>query len=117
MVCLANVLLKRIGLMLLAIPILVLAAFAVGEVAGGDISGLQHVPELALLVLLGWLAWRRPLWGGAALIALSLICAGLYIFFFASGFPLQTVVVTVALLFAPPLAAGALFVAASRRPV
>jgi hypothetical protein len=87
----------------------------VDEVAGGDISGLQHVPELVLLVVLGWLAWRRPLWGGAALISLSLVFAGLYIVFFARGFPLQTVVVAVALLFAPPLAAGSLFIAASRR--
>lgn len=102
--------------MLLAIPILVLAAFAVGEVAGGDVSGLQHVPESALLVLLGWLAWRRPLWGGAALIALSLFFAGTYLLLFARGVPLPMVVLTVAILLAPPLAAGALFVAASRRP-
>jgi hypothetical protein len=101
--------------MLLAIPILVLAAFAVGEVAGGHISGLQHVPELALLVVLEWLAWKRPGWGGAALIALSLIFAGLYTLFFARGFPLLTAIATVALLFAPPLAAGTLFVAASRQ--
>jgi hypothetical protein len=115
MVALTSIVLKRIGLLFLAIPILVLAAFALGEVAGGDISGLQHVPELALLVALGWLAWRRPGWGGAALITLSLIFAGLYILFFARGFPLLTAIATVALLFAPPLAAGTVFVAASRQ--
>ena len=76
---------------------------------------VQHVPELALLVFLGWLAWRRPMWGGAALVVLSLILAGLYIFYFARGFPWPTAVLTVAPLFAAPLAAGFLFIAASLR--
>jgi hypothetical protein len=46
---------------------------------------------------------------------LSLILAGLYIFYFARGFPWPTAVLTMAPLFAAPLAAGFLFIAASRR--
>ena len=106
--------LKIAGTVFLAIPMLILAAFAVGEMAGGDITGIQHIVQLAPLALLAWLAWKRPLWSGAVLIALALIFTGLYVIFI-HGFPLPTVILTVAFLFATPLVAGMLFVAASRQ--
>jgi hypothetical protein len=106
--------LKRTAMVLLAVPMLILAAFAIGELAGGDVSGLQHVPELSLLALLGWLAWKRPFWGGTALIALALVFMGLYPVFMR-GLPLPAVVLTVAILFALPVIAGRLFVAAARQ--
>jgi hypothetical protein len=34
--------------------------FAVGELAGGEISGIQHLPPAALLGALLWLGWKRP---------------------------------------------------------
>jgi hypothetical protein len=114
MVHLTSTQLKRAGLALLTLPILILGGFAVGELPVGDISGLQHVVELVLVALLAWLAWRRPLWGGMALIALALILLMLYIVFI-HGFPLPTVVLTLIFLFATPLAAGVLFVAAARQ--
>ena len=106
--------LKIAGMVFLAIPILILAAFAVGEMTGGDIFGLQHIVQLAPLALLAWLAWKRPLWGGAALIALALLFTGLY-FIFIPRFPMPTVILTVTFLFATPFAAGILFVLASRQ--
>jgi len=106
--------LKIAGMVFLAIPILILAGFAVGEMAGGDITGIQHVVQLTPLVLLGWLAWKRPLWGGTALIGLAVIFTGLY-FLVIHGFPLPTVILTVAFLFAAPFLAGILFVVAARQ--
>jgi hypothetical protein len=107
--------LKIAGLVLLAIPALFLAALALGEgVVGGDVWGLQHVAQLAPLVVVAWLAWRQPFWGGVALIALTLVFTVLY-FIFIHGFPLTTVLPTLALLFVPPLVAGVLFVLAARQ--
>ena len=62
MIHLTSTQLKIAGTVFLVIPILILAAFAVGEMASGDITGSQHVMQLAPLVLLGWLGWKRPLW-------------------------------------------------------
>lgn len=105
--------LKRAAIACLAIPIVVLAAFAIGEVAAGDISGLQHVGQGLPLVALAWLAWKWPLWGGAILIVLTLVLAGIYVGM--SGFPQSALLPNAVLLFAPPLMAGSLFVAAARR--
>jgi hypothetical protein len=106
--------LKIAGMALLAIPMVILTLFAVGETAGGDLTGLQHVIELAPLALLAWFAWKRPFWGGVALIAVALIVTGLYVVFI-HGFAMPAVILAVLLLFAMPMAAGMLFVAASRK--
>ena len=70
--------------------------------------------EVVPLAVLAWVAWRRPLWGGTALIALALVFTGLY-FIFIPRFPLPTVILTVASLFATPFVAGILFIVAARR--
>jgi len=57
------------GLAVLAIPAAILLLFGIGEVAGGDLSGAMHLVELVVTVLVGVLAWMRPLEGGAALCA------------------------------------------------
>lgn len=105
--------LKRAAIAFLAIPVVVLGAFAIGEVASGDISGLQHVVQGLPLVVSAWLAWKWPLWGGAILIIVALVLAGIYLGM--SGFPQVASLASAILLFAPPLIAGALFVAAARR--
>ncbi len=61
--------LRIAGLVALAVPAAILLIFGVGEMAGGDLSGAVHLVELAVTVLLGVLAWMRPLEGGAALAA------------------------------------------------
>lgn len=106
--------LKIGGLVILAIPIVILLAFSVGEVAYGGISGLQHLGQLAALAFLAWVAWRRPFWGGVALIALALVLTGLYLLF-VHGFPPSTVTLTVVVLFIPPVISGSLFILAARQ--
>ena len=47
--------------------------FAVSELAGGEISGIQHLPPAALLGALLWLGWKRPRTAGIiVLLALAL---------------------------------------------
>lgn len=61
--------LRIAGLVALAVPVAILLLFGIGEVAGGDLSGAMHLVELAVTVLVGVLAWMRPLEGGAVLSA------------------------------------------------
>jgi hypothetical protein len=105
--------LKPVGIVLLALPILILAVFAIGEVAGGDISGLQHIIQLVPLLLLAWLAWRWPVWGGIVLTATSLIVVTLVILFLP-GLATGPFTLFRAILFLPPLVAGVLFILAGR---
>ena len=107
--------LKRAALVCLAIPMLVLAAFAIGEVASGTISGLQHVVELLPLAALAWLGWTRPLWSGITLIVLTLILAGISIVMVGWSSVPTFVTAFLFVILALPLAAGILFVAAARR--
>ena len=46
---------------ILALLILFFLTFAVGEVAGGDISGLQHLLQAAPFILVIVLIWWKPL--------------------------------------------------------
>ena len=112
--------LKIAGTILLIVPISMLALLAIGEVAGGDLSGLQHAVQLAPLAALCWLAWRSPRGGGIALVALALLLALMYLLI-APGLPPSATRFTIVVLFAPPLVAGILFILAARwepeRPV
>lgn len=60
--------LKIIALVPLAFMVLVLLLFGIGEAIGGDLSGLMHLVEVAFVVLVVGLCWKRPLWGGVLLL-------------------------------------------------
>jgi hypothetical protein len=105
--------LEMAALVAVAPTVAVLLLFAFGEAFGGDITGLQHLVQLLpLAILLAW-AWRSPRVGGAALVALSLVLSLGYPLL-AGGEHLSTIVLVELLLFAPPLLAGLLFLAAAR---
>ena len=113
--------LRIAALALLAIPTAILLLFAIGEVVGGDVSGLQHVPEAALLLGLMFFAWRHPLGTGIALLAIGsvllVVWSALVLLGEIGGEGDSRVVVWLAaggILFLPPLAAGALLLRASR---
>src|SRR5574341_1891175 len=53
----------------------ILLLFAFGETAGGDWSGLGHLIQAIPIVLLMWLGWKRPLWGGIFLLFLGFLAS------------------------------------------
>lgn len=56
-----------------------------GEMIGGDFSGVAHLPAALVAGLLMGLAWRRPWETGLALLALGLTL-GVYFFVVSNGF-------------------------------
>ena len=51
---------KIAALLLVGLGVGFFLIFAIGEIAGGEISGIQHLPPAALLGVLLWLGWKRP---------------------------------------------------------
>jgi hypothetical protein len=67
---------KAIKIVALVPPVLAMAVmllFAVGEMAGGDASGVHHLIPAALFGLLAWFGWKQPGWGGALLLLAGLL--------------------------------------------
>ena len=52
---------------------------ALGELAGGDVGGIQHLPPVLLLAALVWLAVRRPRAAGITLLALAVLLGALFV--------------------------------------
>jgi len=67
--------LKIIALIFPGLVVAILMLFTVGETIGGDWSGLGHLIQVAPIVLLMWLGWKRPLWGGIFLLLLGLLAS------------------------------------------
>ena len=65
--------LRIAGLLPLGLQVAFFLLFGVGEMAGGDLSGAGHLLQVAVAVLLGILAWLKPLEGGAALFILGFV--------------------------------------------
>jgi hypothetical protein len=70
--------LRIAGLVPLFLQVAIFLLFGIGEMASGDLSGAGHLLQVAATVLLGLLAWMRPLEAGVALIAgAALFIAGM----------------------------------------
>lgn len=99
------------ALVILGLLAALLTLFGVGEVAGGDWSGISHLVPAALVVFLMFLVRRRPLEGG---VLFSAIGAAVAVFFALTGHRgLAAAVLPMLLLGAPLLAAGILLIAAA----
>lgn len=70
---------KVAALVLLGLGVAFYLMFAVGELAGGEISGLQHLLPAALLGALLWLGWKRPRTAGIVLLALAVPLGAAYL--------------------------------------
>jgi hypothetical protein len=108
---------------LIALPAVVLLIFAIGEMAGGDVSGAQHIPESALLLVLLVAAWRYPRPAGAILVGAGVFLAGVWIVLVVSreegtpgGADLIGWTIAGLLLFVPPVLAGWLLLRSAALP-
>jgi hypothetical protein len=62
---------KIAALVLMGLGVAFFLMFAVGETAAGEISGVQHFPPAVILAALMYVAWKRPLAAGRALLVIS----------------------------------------------
>ena len=61
--------LKIAAMFPLAFMVVILLIFGIGESVGGELSDLMHLVPVVFVVLVAWLCWKRPLWGGILLLA------------------------------------------------
>lgn len=103
---------------LLGVPAALLLLMGFGEMLGGELTGIQHIPEAALLLALVWLAWRYPWPAGAILVGGTLLLFTLWLMMVTTRgqdeTPLWAWLLTGLVVFAPPLAAGVLLLLSSR---
>lgn len=96
--------------MCLAVPAALLLVFAVAEMVGGDPSGVQHVPEVALILAIAAAAWRWPYSVGMVLMLGGAVLALVFVLWLhPAGITLLGIAVMELLLFIPAIAAGACF--------
>jgi hypothetical protein len=104
--------LRIAALIPLGLPAAIYLLFAVGEMAGGDLSGAAHLLQLAVIVLLAILAWMRPLEGGIGLVVGGAVSAVSFIAGMAAAMPsTEPTAVSPALMIValPQIISGALF--------
>jgi len=78
--------LRIAGLIPLGLEVAILLFFGFGEMGSGDLSGISHLFPAIPIMLLGILAWLRPLDGGIALFA----GGTLFIIIFLAGLAAST---------------------------
>lgn len=82
----------------------------VGEMLGGDLSGMIHLPPVALIVLMMWFGWKKPLTGGITMALLGLVI-GVYFFSLAPKSEMR--MAGVLIMSMPFLLPGLMFITAS----
>ncbi|MCC7365488.1 MAG: hypothetical protein IT303_14075 [Dehalococcoidia bacterium] len=109
---------RLVALTLIGVPAALLLLMGFGEMLGGDISGVQHIPEAALLLALMWAAWKFPWRAGEILVAGSVLLFAAWIVLVVTqgnaNTPAWAWVATGIVVFAPPFAAGVLLLLGSR---
>ncbi len=106
-------LIKRLALLILFFPVCFLLLFTIGETFSGDISGLGHLLQLAPLILVIFLAWKKPFIGGFLLIVTSIILSVWYLLSVSLSW--QTKAVVELILFLPPFISGVLLVISAEK--
>jgi hypothetical protein len=101
--------LKIAALVPLGLVTAIMLLFAIGEMAGGDWSGLGHLAQVALIGLLMRLGWKQPLIGGIALLAAALLAAS----FFSSALRGPEWLAPFLIIVAPLALSGLLFLSAA----
>ncbi len=68
------------ALVLLGLYTAFFLVFGIGEMSGGDMSGVAHLLPAAVLIVMIWLVWRAPFETGLTLIVIGLLASGFFIF-------------------------------------
>ena len=104
---------KIAALVLLGLGVAFFLMFAVGETAGGDITGVQHFPPAAILAALMYVAWKRPFAAGVILLALAVLLAAVGVpIYVVRDLPLLSLALVLVL---PSVLTGLLLVRAGRQ--
>jgi hypothetical protein len=90
---------KIAALVPLGLQVAILLLFGIGEMASGDLSGAGHLLQVAVVVLIGLLAWKRPLEGGIALLLTGAIALAQF----------RDATAAILILAAPQIVSGSLF--------
>ena len=101
--------LKIAALALMALVALFFSVMGIGEMLGGDLSGVFHLPPVALIALMMWFGWKKPLSGGATMFGLGIVVS---IFFFVVTTQTDRAV-AISLMGGPFLLPGLMFMAAA----
>ncbi len=72
--------LMRIALVLMGLYVVFWLFFGIGEMISGDLSGAFHLVPAIMVVVLMFLAWRRPKEGGVIIVVLGLLVSLYYAF-------------------------------------
>ena len=70
--------LKIVAIIPLGLATVVLLLFGVGEMVGGDWSGVGHLITAVIIIALILLGWKRPLWAGIPLLILGIWAASMF---------------------------------------
>ena len=111
--------LKVAATALVGVPAVMLIAIALGEMADGEVTGVQHLPEGGLLLLLAAAGWRYPRQAGALLLLAGVAVLAVWLVWVVSSedvagrAPLLGWVAVGLVLFAPPILAGLLLLRSS----
>ena len=101
---------RTFGLACLVLPAAVLLLFGAGEIFEGDLSGAQHLIEIAVIAATGWAAWRWPFAVGQLLmLGGALVAVAWVLFLHPNGVTLLSVAIVELVLFMPVVIAGAFF--------
>lgn len=107
---------KVLGLAVVALGSLFFLLMGVGEIAGGEVSGVQHLPQAALLAALVLFGRRHPYGVGVVLFLIGLGFASLYAAgFFGVDEPVGTRIGWALQIALPPLVAAVLLIGSAQR--
>lgn len=100
---------KITALALMALAALFFSFMGIGEMIGGDLSGVIHLPPVALIILMMWFGWKKPMPGGATMFGLGLLISFVFLIITTQADRLLAIL----LMGGPFLLPGILFMAAS----
>lgn len=105
---------KIAGAVILLVPVVMFLIFTIGEVVGGDISGLQHLVEAGAIALVALFAWRWPALVGGFLVIIGASLSALYLYDRYGNATVLSILLTELVFFTPMMIAGVLLLLGAR---